>query len=224
MTEDDRHFSSLDILPPAVKSRTIKIVGAGAIGGTLALVLAKMGFVNVLVYDHDKVECHNIDNQIYGPAHIGHTKVDAIEDICLELADLEIYGIEHQVGISTAKSALSLNSIVVVAVDSMSARKLIWEGLKEWKFGWLIDPRMGAEQLQIYTVNPNLFPEHARYESLLFEDKDAVQEPCTAKTIMYTPFIAAGLVAHQIKRLVMNQPVKQAITLDIPSLTFFFGG
>lgn len=219
--EDVRFFASLDILHPEVKKRPIKIIGAGAIGGTLALVLSKMGFMNLTLYDDDKVEKHNIDNQLYGPMHVGRHKVDAMSDICLELADVEVFGMQFRCEGKSSRGAVHADSIVVVAVDSMYSRMSIWEGLKDYKFGWLIDPRMGAEQLQIYTCNPNLYPEQQWYQTTLFEDKDASPEKCTAKSIMYTPFIAAGFVAHQIKRIVMNEPIKRFITLDIPSLTFF---
>ena len=101
------------------------------------------------------------------------------------------------------RSSQPCRGIIISAVDSMSARKAIWEAHKDYPFGVraIIDPRMGAEHALLYVMNPGDEADIEAYERSLYADDEAVQEPCTAKATIYTANMLAGLVCKAVKDL-----------------------
>lgn len=65
--------------PEKVRGR-IHIIGCGAIGSTVGELIAKTGLTNITLYDFDKVESHNIANQMFTENDIGKYKVDALAE------------------------------------------------------------------------------------------------------------------------------------------------
>jgi|GEM_PF-4000145 len=93
ITEID-HWRQLDIVTPTQLSEyQVTIIGAGGIGSPTAEALMKMGVTNMIVYDHDSVEAHNLPNQLYGISDIGSLKVEALQARCLEMSGVEITAI-----------------------------------------------------------------------------------------------------------------------------------
>lgn len=54
----------------------------------------------------------------------------------------------------------------------------------------------------LYTMCPLDMKDQASYEKTFYTDAEAVPEPCTAKSTMYTVGMLAGLVAKTVKDLV----------------------
>ena len=69
---------SYEFLQPDKVRDRIHIIGCGAIGSTIGELLAKAGFTKITLYDFDRVEAHNIANQMYTEDDIGMEKVDAL--------------------------------------------------------------------------------------------------------------------------------------------------
>ncbi len=69
---------SYEFLQPDKIRDRIHIIGCGAIGSTIGELLAKAGFTKITLYDFDRVEAHNIANQMYTEDDIGMEKVDAL--------------------------------------------------------------------------------------------------------------------------------------------------
>jgi molybdopterin/thiamine biosynthesis adenylyltransferase len=190
----------MDLIPIEVLNESITVVGAGAIGSFLVLSLAKMGFSNITVFDDDKIEVENLNCQFYRHTDIGKEKVVALAELVHDFTGVRIEAIakRYEGGI--------FSGIVVSAVDSMAARKLVWAnhaGLAPMTKA-IIDPRMGAEQAALYVVKPMSEADAKTYAASLYDDKDAVQERCTAKATMYTATMLSGFVAKAIKDLVTN--------------------
>ena len=59
------------------RDNKITIVGCGAIGSFVAISLAKMGLTKFEIWDHDKVEEHNLPNQFFFDGDIGMNKTTA---------------------------------------------------------------------------------------------------------------------------------------------------
>ena len=68
----------------------ITIIGVGATGSWLTLMLAKLGIKDITVYDFDVVEEHNIANQAFCIHQIDKEKVIALSDIIAEETNTEI--------------------------------------------------------------------------------------------------------------------------------------
>jgi len=193
------HLSrQLDIIPVETLGETITIVGAGAIGSWVALSLAKMGLGNIHVIDFDDVSVENMNCQFYRFSDIGKSKPEALRDLVRDFTGSEI-----SVETLRYEGKEQFPGIVISAVDSMTARKIIWDGHKgSYKTKFLIDPRMGAEQALLYVMNPSNKTDIATYEKTLYTDDDAVEERCTAKSTIYTANLLSGLVAKAVKDII----------------------
>lgn len=183
-----------DLIPASILGEKITIIGAGAIGSWTALALAKMGFADITVFDHDTVEIENMNSQFYPLGAVGRLKVTALNDLLWSFTGqgAEINPCKYEKG--------QHRGIVIAAVDSMEVRRLIWEQHKNRALATkaIIDPRMGAEQALLYAMNPMDAKDQKDYEKSLYSDADAVQEKCTAKATIYTANMLAGLVCKTV--------------------------
>ena len=50
--------------PTKFRDKSITVIGAGGIGAATVVALAKTGFEKITVYDFDKIEEHNLPNQL----------------------------------------------------------------------------------------------------------------------------------------------------------------
>lgn len=200
-----------DILPPEKTSVPITIIGAGAIGSLTTLSLAKMGFSDITIYDFDEIEVENMNCQFYRFKDIGSKKVFALQDLIKDFTGVEIKAIpeKYESGI--------FKGIVISAVDSMAVRKLIWDNHrgKTINTKYIIDPRMGAEEAMMYTMNPMDLKDIESYEKTLYTDDNAVHERCTAKATMYTASMLSGLVAKSVKDIVTEGQIPRVAIWSI---------
>lgn len=183
----------LDLVPPEILNTSITVVGAGAIGSWVVLGLAKSGFQNIMVYDHDQVDIVNMSSQFYGLKDIHKFKVDALAARVLEMTG------QHIVPVSERYSGLA-KGILILAVDSMAARKEIFQAQKlNMRCPWVIDARMGAEMALVYTANPSDSNDVSFYEGTLYSDAAATQERCTAKSTGYCALVLSGMIIKTVK-------------------------
>jgi molybdopterin/thiamine biosynthesis adenylyltransferase len=196
MIADNEHLTrQMDIIPMDILGEPITVIGAGAIGSWVVLSLAKMGFSNITVFDHDKVDTVNLNSQFYPQNAVGELKARAL---------LEMVG--HFTGVNINAKAEryergTFPGIVIAAVDSMEVRATIWTNHvgKAPFTKAIIDPRMGAEDALLYVMNPMDAKDQASYPKSLYTNDDAVQERCTAKATIYTANLLAGLVVKAVK-------------------------
>ena len=122
--ENNRFWRQLDICSPEKLTFPITVIGAGAIGSATVLTLTKMGCSNVTVYDEDVLSEHNIPNQMALVQYVGSPKVDALAHLVESLSEVKIRPL------SSNYRGQRLEGVVISAVDSMSARKMIWSSVK----------------------------------------------------------------------------------------------
>lgn len=195
-----RHY---DILPPENCKIPITVIGAGAIGSFAVLALAKMGFEDITVYDFDTVDIENMNCQFYPHSAIGKKKVDALKELIKDFTNVDINAIDgkYEKGI--------FKGIVITAVDSMAARKLVFDNHKDIAMGvqYIIDPRMSAEFATLNTYCPTNEEQVKQYAKTLYSDEEATAERCTSKATMYTVGMISGLVAKTVKDIVTEGDV-----------------
>jgi predicted ThiF/HesA family dinucleotide-utilizing enzyme len=191
----------------------ITIIGAGGIGSPTTLALSKMGVEKLFIYDDDKVEKHNLPNQMYRVSDIDKYKVEATKDICNDFAGTPITSYNEKF------ENQEINGIVISGVDTMKSRSDIWKRMKyNPVVNIYIDARMGAEVCRILTVKP-FDPDDVKwYEKTLFTDDKASEEVCTAKSVIYNTFTIAGLIASQVKKFARAQPFAREIVFDLKNL------
>lgn len=206
----------IEILPPEKTQVPITVIGAGAIGSLTVLALAKMGFTTIQVFDADKIEIENMNCQFYRFSDINKLKVEALKELVKDFTNVSIDARPEWYTGGTFKG------IVISAVDSMKVRKLIWDSHKEMAIGtkFIIDPRMGAEQAMLYTMNPLDHADIKSYEKTLYTDDNAVHERCTAKATMYTAMLLSGLVSKAVKDIVTEGPYPRTAIWSIKDNDF----
>jgi len=195
------YWRQLDLVSPSDLDFDVYLIGVGGLGSPIAMALAKMGCQKLTFFDHDNVEPHNLPNQLYRMSDVDTPKVDALASILREYVDAQITPINELV------TQRTFNGVVVSAVDSMAARRTIWQNCVRYKAGvkLYIDARMGGEVGRILTVSPTNPIAVAAYEGTLFSDEEGSQELCTAQATIYSTFGVASLVANQVKRFARSE-------------------
>lgn len=214
MTTPD-YWRQLDLVTPEDLNLPITIAGAGGIGSPTALALAKMGCSRLTVYDPDIVEPHNLPNQFYRVEDAARPKVEALRDVIRAFTGLEI------VAIPEAISEQRLQGLVISGVDSMAARRAIWNGAIRYRshVELYIDARMGAEVCRIYSIRPADPDDVRAYELSLYDDAQATEDRCTAQAIIYNVFAIAGLIANQVKKHAKAERFDREIIFDLKTMT-----
>jgi hypothetical protein len=162
------------------------------------------------VYDDDLVEEHNWANQLYSEADIGRPKVEALWDV------METFCSFTPRAVARRYKDEPLTEVVISAVDSMASRKAIWQSIKKQPAVQLfIDSRMGMETLIVHSVRRT----SRDYAKSLHSDSDGLQEPCTARTICYTPLMASAVICNLVKRYVNNEDIPEQIVMDMKTYT-----
>ena len=199
----------------------VTIIGCGAVGSFTALSLCKMGVRQLTLIDPDTVSTENLPNQFFREENLGKKKVAA----CTEM--LGQFDSEIQVNTLARpfiKQKLE-SDIVISSVDSMDVRKRIWNSIvSHRKVKLLIDPRMAAHVIQVYTASPGDPSSLKAYEATLVSEGEALQDRCTARSIIYSVLPLAGLICRQVATFANGDWGEPAITLDLKTLTMLQEG
>lgn len=187
----------IDIINPEQLKIPIHIIGAGAIGSFTCLMLAKMGAEDITVWDYDTVSIENMSCQFYRFKDIGVNKTLALQNLVLEFTGVQIKTKPLR---WTPEVEQETRGLVICAADSMLVRKELFTYCsKDFRIPWFIDSRMGAETALMYVMRPSASTDRTSYANSLYEEKDAVQERCTAKSTIYTANMLSGHVVKAVK-------------------------
>lgn len=160
----------------------VDVIGAGATGSYLVLQLAKLGLLNIHIWDNDIVESHNLPNQLYGIPDIGKPKVECLRNIVKQLTGIEI-NIHNEF---VTKDTKDLGNVVFILTDSMSSRREIYENCLKYnpKCELCIETRLAATNGRIYTFNPTDMIDQQAWESTLYSDVEAERSECGTTLVM----------------------------------------
>lgn len=218
-----RRYSRQSALVTCDMSTPILVVGAGGIGSFTVLTLAKMGFENITVFDMDTVEEHNLPNQFYRQSDIGAKKVDVLNDIVFDFTGIAItpWSIEFT---KDFNEFIDIRPAVIIsAVDSMSARKLIYEVFQEsGRADLFVDGRMGADQSEVYVVRKGDRTTEDFYASRLWPDAETAPVPCTSKATMYNVLSIASMIANNVRLNLVGEHPADAVVLDNRNLRMYY--
>jgi molybdopterin/thiamine biosynthesis adenylyltransferase len=222
-----KYLRQMDFANPDKFRYTVTIIGAGAVGSPTVIALAKMGVKRIKLLDFDVIEEHNVANQMcLEKQHLGKTKATAIAQLAMDMSAGSV--VEPYVGKlegelvnlrDSEEPVLAkdfVEGIVILAPDDMVARADTWKACKfNPKVCMVIDCRMAAEYMEIYTANPLQAKECIAYEKTLISNEDATPDPCGARGIIYTSLIAGGKIAHLVKKIQLGEEIPAEITEDI---------
>lgn len=174
----------------------IVVVGAGCIGSWLSLLLTKEGY-DIILFDNDRIECHNLKNQLYKHEDLGLLKTQGIQNVINEFCRVKINTFNERV---TSKSLYS--SYMISAVDNMESRKIVFDLWCQSEQKLLIDGRLHKDQLQIFCVMPKT---SEKYKSSLYEDKELPDEKCEISSHL------GSLIASHMVNFLNNYQITQKL-------------
>jgi hypothetical protein len=187
MHEERLNFSQQHELLDHRHARAATIIGAGSVGSQVACMLAKMGVPALTIWDGDTIESHNVPMSAYRAGDIGVRKVDALGELIAEQSGLRIEKIARMY------AGEPLRGAVVASVDSMEARKAIWEAVKlDPAVDVLVDTRTAAELVSVFAVRPCDPEDIDFYERFLYPSSEAVRPMCGLHGIIFQSAIAAS--------------------------------
>lgn len=174
-----------DVYDPGKYATRTHIIGCGATGTHVAYNLAKLGVADIHLYDFDKVEPHNLANQMFGDQHIGHQKVEALEDtIRFFFTSEELKITTHDKKVQSAEDMQFSgegNDTVFVLTDTIDSRAEIIEMLyNAFECDLVIETRMGVREYDVYCFNPIEVDDYERWKKTLPEDGDDMYQEVSA--------------------------------------------
>lgn len=188
----------------------VTVIGVGGIGSAATECLAKMGVPKLTIYDDDVVDSHNCANQGYFLPEIGYKKVEALGTRLSQGTGCEVNGLFGRVGQHTTLDT----QVVVSAVDSMSSRDEIWKALKRsTKVRYYVDGRMGARAGYVFFVDLTDEESIKEYESTLFPDTEAAEEPCTERATIFCGWGLGSVIASIVSKTIIRTDEELA---DVP--------
>lgn len=202
-------FNSADWFSGAVASNVI-VGGAGGIGSWLTLFLARLGIDDILVYDFDHLEKHNLGGQFYTLRNVNNKelKVTAL----VNLVEIFTGSYIGTAGRYTLESIADLR--MFAAFDKIEPRKLMYENWKANLVGLseeqvsraiFIDGRLLAEQLQIFTIRGDDSERMITYETQhLFGEEEAAEALCSFKQTTHVAAMIAALMVSNFTNHLTN--------------------
>ena len=206
---NERYSRQADIVPrERIMDCKATVIGIGAIGRQVALQLTAIGVPYLQLIDFDSVEECNIASQGYLQKDLSRPKVDATAEFCRKIN----YDLQVEVLLDRFKRTTPVGNCVFCCVDSITARKHIWDAIKD-KVNFFVDGRMSAEVLRVISA----YDERSRryYPSTLFVADEAYRGACTAKTTIYCANIAAGFMLAQFTKYLRLLPVDSDLQVNL---------
>lgn len=196
----------------------IHIVGCGAIGSHVAEQLARYGLTKITLYDFDKVEAHNIANQLFTQEDIGKLKVRAVADY--------LYKINPEIAndiklVETGYTGQKLSGYIFLCVDNIDLRREIATKCKDNSFvKGMFDFRMRLTDAQHYAAAWN---DQKMIDSFIasmqFSHDEAKQEtPVSAcnmtLSVCSTVKVIVSYGVSNFINFVKGRPIKKMILVD----------
>lgn len=188
--------------PDHFNPEKVHVIGCGATGSKIAMSLAKLGITRIHLWDDDKVEEHNVANQLFGNDQIGQYKVEALAAVIKQQTGIDV--VQHLQRVENERFA----GIVFLLVDTMEDRRNIFDACLKNNFAvkLVIETRMDADNLRVYSFTPYDQSEIKAWYSTLYSDDETPVSACGASTsVGATADIVSGMAVWQLIRWFARQ-------------------
>jgi Zn-dependent alcohol dehydrogenase len=202
---DGRFLRQADLVPAErLRQLEVTVVGVGAVGRPLVLMLAALGVSRLRLYDADTVEDHNMASQGYGVADVGRPKVESVRDA--------VRAFDPGVDVTAVRDVFrrhhASGDVVFCCVDSIATRAVLWKALAARASFW-----GDARMLGVLAAGDEASRRH--YPTTLFAQAEAQAGRCTSRSTLFGASITAGLLVHQFARWLRDVPVDPDVTLNL---------
>lgn len=179
------------------------VIGAGAIGRAVAILLASIGIKHMSIYDPAIVTRKDLA-QGFMDFDVGMAKVDAVANIAHQQNPrMEILTYRGRFGRPHLQKLQSgLDNAVFLCVDSITARKSIWNRIKHAAH-FLCDGRLGAEVIRVLASERSSTDTY--YQSTFLPSKRSSMNKYSCDLVTAT--IAVGFMVTQFSRWLRYIPI-----------------
>jgi len=136
---------------PIIRQATVGIAGAGGLGSTIAVSLARVGIGKLIIADFDKIETSNLNRQQYFFDQIGKPKVIALLENLKKINPFSEYQIHHiKLDENNIPIIYKDVDIMVEAFDKAEMKKML---IETWLSHFSLKPIIAASGLAGYGMN-----------------------------------------------------------------------
>lgn len=207
-----------EFFQPEMVGARIHIVGCGSVGSTIAENLVRCGITELTLWDFDKVEPHNLANQMFRQQDIGKTKVDALFDMLKDINPEVANTIELK---PDGWKGKLMSGYIFLCVDSIELRREIVEKHMDSPYVKAVfDFRTLLESAQHYAADWNdLKMKQDILKSMNFSHEEAKEEtPVSACGVTLgvatTVRLICALGVNNFINFVKGNGVKKLIIID----------
>lgn len=195
----------------------INVIGTGAIGSAVCESLARIGCAEVHIWDFDKVEAHNITNQMFKETDIGSLKTEACKQMMQEINPL-IKVFTHNEGL---QEPYLVSGYVFMCVDNIELRKKIVE-INKYNPATkaIFDFRMRLTDAQYYCAT-NEWQYEQMLKTMEFTHEEAIEatprSACGVElSVVYAPRTIVNFgIANFIKLVKQSESYSNMVTVDM---------
>ena len=215
---------SIEVFNPDVVDKEVHIIGVGATGSFVLQTLVRFGVKKIHIWDFDKYEAHNVNNQAITQECCDKQKVEAQVELCKHInPEAEIIPHDKKV---TADDIKEMSGYVFLLVDSMACRKELFSTIKENEnIKWYWESRLGSDQGRVYCLPINKDFDYSPYETMHFySDDDAEVSACgTSITIVSIVLSVTALMVNQFIKVVSDRLDKEPYLNNFTLFDDMFG-
>lgn len=174
---------SYEFFAPEKYNTRIHIIGCGSVGSTLAENLVRCGLTKITLWDFDKVEAHNIVNQMFRQQDVGKLKAEALKDILMDINP----EVKDTIEVKTdGWQGKLLSGYIFLCVDSIDLRReFVEKHMNSPTVKAVFDFRTSLESAQHYAADWNdIDMKKNLLSSMQFSHDEAAEE---------TPVSACGV-------------------------------
>ena len=184
---------------------TVAVIGAGGLGGTVILLLARMGVGHLKVVDCDVFDETNLNRQALSSGdNLGAAKVEAaVEAVAAVNPGVELTALQETIDSESAATMLEGVDVVVDALDNAPDRLATEAAAREQGIPFVHGALAGfdAQLMTIYPEDPGL--------KLLYGDKARKGDPQRPEAVLgvpaITPSVVASLQAMEVLKILLQR-------------------
>jgi adenylyltransferase/sulfurtransferase len=190
------------------------VVGAGALGGTLALHMVRAGVGSLTICDNDTVDIHNIARQLlYDEGDVGASKLQTtVKKLARMNSEVRITGIEQFLSRENAHSILGGADVILDGTDRMEPRYVMNAFSQEHGMPYVYGGVLGSHGM-LYNAVPG---DGRPCLACIFPESDAMKRvpTCAEVGIVNTvPAIIASMQATEALKLLLGKPYAQELII-----------
>jgi hypothetical protein len=207
------------VVPDYVMSKlSVSIIGAGAVGANIGVILAKLGVGHFRIRDYQVVDEPNVGVQPFSRLDIAGSKVEWLSKTIRMNGRLGVEVRSHREKYIAGSKVNALHDIYILALHDLKTRHDYYKSVERSVLQYddyygpqgrkqvVIDPRMGVDAFEWHVVplhNHPLYSDERRDEYLQsFAGPEPPPLECGLHGMPTTALCCASLVAHVIVQLV----------------------